>query len=406
MRVKLLALAAAAAATALLLVTAWANRDRPRRTPGCPLTTRTVSGTQIPPSVADRYGYNAHIEQQADPVRYVALIRDGAADTVRDDVDWPAVEPAKGRFNWSEPDRWIGCAARAGLHPLLGLTRAPAWASGSSSQYWTPPRHPSDFGAFAAAVASRYGAGGTYWKQHPTVPIVLPAGIELWNEPNVSAFWGGLKPDPQKFAAMVKSAYTAVKSIDPNLTVVTGGLAPAGGYNDIDCNGTADRGSNARSMNPLTFLQAMYAAGARGTFDALGWHPYNYAAGTTASKLLEFDRCSAWSQMGDTSPSARSIMTANGDGGKKIWITEVGAPTCVPSAAYPCLSETEQARLASQAMRLWESWSWAGNFYWYDIRDDSGGGSMTTPEQHFGAVRADGKPKPSYFALKEAWSTR
>ena len=205
---------------------------------------------------------------------------------------------------------------------------------------------------------------------------------------------------------MVKSAYAAVKSVDPDLKVITGGLAPAGGYNDIDCSGTADRGSNATSMNPLTFLQSMYAAGAGGSFDALGWHPYNYAAGTTASKLLAFGRCSAWSQMGETSPSARSIMTANGDGAKQIWITEVGAPTCVALAAYPCLSETEQARLASQAMRLWKSWSWAGNFYWYDIRDDGGGGSRTTPEQHFGAVRADGMPKPSYFALRAAWSTR
>jgi hypothetical protein len=355
--------------------------------------------------VAVRYGYSAHIEQQVDPVPYVGLISEGGAHTVRDDVDWPAVEPAKGRFNWSEPDEWVGCAVRAGLHPLLLLALSPAWASGSSSQGWTPPMHPSDFGAFAAAVASRYGAAGTYWKEHPSVRIVLPAGIELWNEPNLSAFWGGLKPDPRKFAAMVESAYAAVKSVDPNLTVITGGLAPAGGYNDINCNGKADGGSNATSMNPLTFLQSMYAAGARGSFDALGWHPYTYSSGTTASKLLEFAPCSGWSEMGDTSPSVRSIMTANGDGGKKIWITEVGAPTCVTFAAYPCLSETEQARLASQVMRLWKSWSWAGNFYWYDIRDDGGGGSLTTPEQHFGAVRADGKAKPSYFVLKAAWST-
>jgi hypothetical protein len=286
----------------------------------------------------------------------------------------------------------------------LVLALAPAWASGSSSQRWTPPIHPSDFGAFAAAVASRYGAGGTYWREHPTVSIVLPAGIELWNEPNLSAFWGGLKPDPRRFAAMVKAAYAAVKAVDRNLTVITGGLAPAGGYNDINCNGVTDAGSDATSMNPLTFLEKMYAAGARRSFDALGWHPYNYAAGTTASKLLEFAPCSGWSEMGETSPSARSIMTANGDGAKKIWITEVGAPTCVSGAAYPCLSESEQATLASLTMRAWKSWSWAAGFYWYDVRDDSGGGSLTTPEQHFGAVRADGKPKPSYFALQVAWS--
>jgi len=148
----------------------------------------------------------------------------------------------------------------------------------------------------------------------------------------------------------------------------------------------------------------MYAAGVAGSFDALAWHPYDYTAGTTAAKLLAYAPCSGWSEMGDTSPSVRSLMTAHGDGAKKIWITEVGAPTCVTFALYPCLSETEQAAFASQAMRLWKSWPWAGDFYWYDIRDDSGGGSLATPEQHFGAVHADNSPKASYFALKSAWS--
>lgn len=358
-----------------------------------------------PGSAVDRYGYNAHIEQQADPVRYVDLIRGGGARTVRDVVDWSAVEPARGRFDWSEPDAWIRCAARAGLHPLLLLATAPAWASGSSSQRWTPPTHPSDFGAFAAAVTSRYRPGGTFWKEHPSLRLVAPVGIELWNEPNISAFWGGLRPDPAKFAAMVRAAYAAVKSIDPNLTVITGGLAPAGGYGDINCDGKPDGGADATAMNPLTFLQSMYAAGVHRSFDALGWHPYDYTAGKTAAKLMEFSTCSAWSEMGDTSPSARSIMVANGDGAKKIWVTEVGAPTCVASAAYPCLSEAQQAALASREMRLWRSWSWAGSFYWYDIRDDPPGDSLTTPEQHFGAVRADDKAKPSYFTLKTAWST-
>ena len=79
--------------------------------------------------------------------------------------------------------------------------------------------------------------------------------------------------------------------------------------------------SDAQHMNPLNFLEQMYANGARTSMDAVGWHPYNFPWG------LRFFTWSAWSQMYATSPSARSIMKANGDGKKKIWVTEWGAPT-------------------------------------------------------------------------------
>ena len=44
----------------------------------------------------------------------------------------------------------------------------------------------------------------------------------LWNEPNHQPF-SMPKPDPDKYAAMVKSAYPAVKAVDPTATVLTGG---------------------------------------------------------------------------------------------------------------------------------------------------------------------------------------
>ena len=52
---------------------------------------------------------------------------------------------------------------------------------------------------------------------------------------------------------------------------------------------------------------------------------------------------------------------------------------------------------------LWKTFSWAGNYYWYDLRDD--GTSTTDREHHFGAVRHDNTLKPSYAALKKAWTS-
>jgi hypothetical protein len=138
----------------------------------------------------------------------------------------------------------------------------------------------------------------------------------------------------------------------------------------------------------------MYKAGAVGYMDAVGWHPYNFTSGSTAASMLSNQVWSAWSQMSQTSPSARSLMTQYGDGAKQIWATDLGAPTNL-------VGETEQGSLATQEVALWKSFSWAGNYYWYDLRDDCT--TSTDNECHFGAVRTDNSLKPAYKALKTAW---
>jgi polysaccharide biosynthesis protein PslG len=334
----------------------------------------------------------------------VALAANGGANAVRDDFDWNSMEPTtKGVFDWSASDRKMTYAANHGLHMLMILDGTPGWAAAVQGQWSSPPVDPADYGDMAGALTARYGATGTFWAANPTLPKVLPAGIELWNEENTSRFWGGLQPDPVKYTAMVKAAYPAVKGHDPSMVVLTGGLAPVGGYNDANCNGGTS-GTTSGAENGLNYLQAMYANGAAGSFDAVGWHPYNFWSGATAVQMLAYHPCSAWSQMADTPVSVRSLMTANGDSVKKIWSTEFGASSCIAGAAYRCVTETEQANLATNSMVLWKGFSWSGGYYWYDVRDDFGGTSTTNDEAHFGAVRGDGSLKPSYSTLKTAWS--
>lgn len=353
------------------------------------------------------YGYDAHVDQQSDPGTYVSLISAGGANSFRDDFPWVSVEPEQGTFDWSSTDAIVTQAAKHGLHVLMIADETPAWASGASTTqpdwYWLPPSNPADYGTFTGALAARYGPGGTFWAANPSLPVVLPAGIELWNEENTSGFWGDEKPSPATYTSMVQAAYTAVKQVDPSMTVVLGGLAPAGGYDDVLCNGKHGSGHNAQAWNPVNYLQALYADGAGGSFDAVGWHPYNFFGGATAKRMLAYHLCSAWSQMASTPVSARSLMTANGDSSKAIWATETGAPTCITGATYPCVTKTAQGTLAADEAHLWPGYSWAGGFYWYDIRDDFGGTSKTNIEAHFGAVMANDHPKPAYQALKNAW---
>jgi polysaccharide biosynthesis protein PslG len=350
-------------------------------------------------------GYDTHMASEADPSRYVGLVESGGATSLRDEVQWAYVEPTQGNFNWKLPDEIVTQAALHHLHALLIVDTTPRWASGdlaTPQRHWMPPRSAAAYGEFAAMTAARYGPDGVFWKDHPALPIYLPAGLELWNEENIDPFWGGKNPNPKAYAAMVKAAYPLIKKADPTMTVVLGGLAPAGGYDDVTCTGQTGEGHIPSKWNGVNYLQALYADGIHGYFDALGWHAYNYWTGATAVQMLAYDSCSAWSQMSDTPMSVRSLMTAHGDAAKRVWITETGAPTCTANASYKCVSPAQQADLASTEVRLWQHLSWAGGFYWYDIRDDSLGSQQV--ESHFGAVSSNDSPKPSYYALRQAWS--
>jgi hypothetical protein len=144
-------------------------------------------------------------------------------------------------------------------------------------------------------------------------------------------------------------------------------------------------------MNPLNFLEAMYANGAADSFDAVGWHPSNYPYG------LRFAGWSAWSQMAQTTRSARRIMRARGDGAKKIWATEFGYQTGNTSRD---VSEAKQARLVMASYAALKRRSWAGPAFLYSYHDN--GTNKLDPELNFGVVRYDYSPKPSYRAYQKA----
>jgi polysaccharide biosynthesis protein PslG len=207
---------------------------------------------------------------------------------------------------------------------------------------------------------------------------------EIWNEPNIPDFWSP-QPDPARYAQLLELAYTAVKRADPSATVLSGGLSPHGFYGQIDKDG----------MNPLTFLERMYAAGAGRSFDALAWHPFNFPYGSG------FAKWSAWSQMTKTTPSARSILRANGDGAKKIWATEFGFPT---GSSSRDVSEVQQARLLKTALSNLGGRSWAGPAFVYSYRDN--GANSRNVEQGFGVVRHDYTPKPAYRVFERAAAAR
>jgi hypothetical protein len=253
------------------------------------------------------------------------------------------------------------------MRVLAGILYTRPWARLAGTSSHSPPSDLEEYAHFVRTAVQRYAAMGVH-------------AYEIWNEPNIAVFWAP-RPDPARYAQLLKLAYVAVKRSDPSAEVVSGGLAPYGSYGESD----------PTHMNPLTFLERMYASGAHGSFDALGWHPSCSPYG------LAFARWSAWSQMSRTSPSARSIMKAHADGAKQIWATEFSYPTGNAAAS---VSEGAQAALIRETFNALARWRCAGPAFIYSYRDD--GPDRRDLEENFGVVHHDFSPKPSYRAYQRA----
>ena len=200
--------------------------------------------------------------------------------------------------------------------------------------------------------------------------------FEIWNEPNNIAFWQPA-PNAAAYTTLLRDSYAAIKAVDPSALVITGGLAPE-----------PDDGTN---IDATTFVTEMFADGAKGSFNALGFHPYSFPALPNT-----YEPWSGWSQMGQTPTSLESILSANGDASVPLWLTEYGAPTSGPDG----VGDTAQAEALTQAIADAKSTSWIGALYIYTYEDS--GNDPSTDEDWFGLLNSDGTPKPAFAAVGAA----
>jgi polysaccharide biosynthesis protein PslG len=274
---------------------------------------------------------------------------------VRVPIDWWVVQPYRNTdWQWGEIDRIVDAAHSRGLTVLGLIAYTPPWARPAGSPAQTPPTNPADYARFARAAAQRYAPRGLHdW--------------EIWNEPNLAFFWQP-RPDPAAYTRLLIAAYDAIKSVDPGATVMTGGLSPA------------PDAADGSAVAPVTFLRGIYAAGGGGHFDAVAHHPSNYPFMPLKPEANYNDNA-----FGGVTPVLRQTMVENGDSLKRIWATEMGAPT------VQGMTPDYLARYITEAYAVWESWPWTGPLLWYSYRD--GLYDPVDKEANFGLVRADGTPK-------------
>jgi hypothetical protein len=325
------------------------------------------------------------IEGQPARIDELRKIKSEGFEEVRLELDWNIIQQKNSTtYDWAAFDEIMTDVKESGLKSIVTLNRTPPWARSVSckASYSCAPVQPSYFAKFAAAAVERY--------QRYNV-----SAWEIWNEPNIVNFWQPA-PNPGQYTKLLSDAYVAIKQQDPDAVVLVGGLTGSA---------TDDEGSSY--MDARTFLNDLYADNAKNYFDGVAYHPY-----TSLELPNVASPTNGWYKMSYSTPSIRSIMVANGDKNKDVWITEFGAPTNGPGAVATNLNSNnlpanvdhvtpmEQAQIAQAALNSLKSDNWIEDLDWYTYMDS--GTDTSSTGDFYGLVDFYGNFKPSYYSAEKA----
>jgi hypothetical protein len=318
-------------------------------------------GAQDGINIANFFGsasQNAHLESLIDRLH---------PSWVRVFVNWDQVEDAPGVYAESQLHAYTALfdALPAGTKVDAVLVGTPSWAGGGTS---SPPASDQSFGAFANFLANDFGS--------------RVAAYEIWNEEDSTSEWSGT---PAQYVGLLAAAYPAIKAANPNASVILGGLA----------------------ANDYPYLQELYQAGAQKYFDAVAVHtdnacsvlsPYAFAYNPGT---LQINR---WSFLGFT--TVHSVMAANGDSAKPIYMTELGwattQSTCNSGSSagkrVAGVSDKQQALYLRQAYHCLDQpqYSYVAAGMWFDMADF---GTQDTFRNRYGLMTYGLQPKPAFKAF-------
>jgi len=302
----------------------------------------------------------------------LSAMQSGGLQVARIDARWQNVEPnppsgGTHSYDWSMYDGIVQGLAQHGLRWLPIVAYSTSWSgvNPGDTQSAVAPSHIPDFAAYAAALARRYGPGGSFWQSHPSLTPVPVTEYEIWNEENSAVFWRPQAGNAEAYADLYMAARSAIKSVDAQARVIIGGLA---------------LGNPPAAGDEVQFLQRMWAhrPDLAGNVDGVGLHPYQATVHWTYMRLAQFRQ--ALNQI--AGPSV------------PIEITEDGWSTLA-------VSEGERAAdLAELAEELPRSDCNVDMFLPYTWKTEEQNPSDS--EQWFGIWNRDGTPKASGQAYLNA----
>lgn len=314
----------------------------------------------------------------------------GGVESVRIPISWAAVQPTRGGApNFSGTDQLVAGAAEAGLEVLPFAYGAPTWAvraatvPGSRGLTSAPLTLPvksglqrSSWAKFLELLVGRYGPGGTFWAENPTLPKRPIRIWQIWNEENFKYFV--VRPSPADYGKLLKVSYAAIHGADPGAKLVLGGMF-------------AEPGEARYKLEPpqaflaTDFLDDLYRStpGVQRTFIGVALHPYT----------------SEYQRLTPVIEAFRRVLAEHHDAGKGLWITEIGWSS-EPLSRRDSFAKgpSGQVTQLKGAFRLFERRQRRWNLkrvYWFSVDDAPGNCNFCGGSGLFGPGFV---PKKSWFA--------
>jgi polysaccharide biosynthesis protein PslG len=328
---------------------------------------------------------NVFLEQEVESDkrrRSLELLRTAGVSWIRQELPWEQIEPfAKGETTdpkfggstWAKFDEIVDRATGLGVNVLLRLDTSPRWAlPADAPDGLGPPLRDEDYWDFVSAVAARYRG--------------RVAAYQIWNEPNLSSEWGRRPPDPAAYGRLLRGASERIRTTDPAARVVMAALAPT-------------LTENNDALNELVYLDRLYEAGARGTFDVIAVQAYGLRGGPDDPRIDRTDVTFSRPLV------VHRLMDVHGDGATPVWATEMGwnvNPSELAEQRFGRVTPGLQARYTVRALeRVSQEWPWMeAVFVWYWKRADD-----TNRDQDwfwFRVADPDFTLQPVYYALMDA----
>ncbi|HEX4730949.1 MAG TPA: hypothetical protein VH299_06745 [Solirubrobacterales bacterium] len=316
--------------------------------------------------------------------------------TVRANVEWGLVAPSGPcesavEADWSHYDLIFRRAAEHHLQVLVDLNgnlgscgdanAFPSPGTGNFTEYTS---------GFVPAVVARYGVGGAFWSENPSLPYDPVRTWEVWNEPNLPANNAGDVIDPPSYAQFLIATSNAIRAVDPTATVLLGGVAfdgaPSGSLQSIG--GYLDDIYEHPSGYSVEEFEDAFAG--------VGIHPY---AVSGSGPTFEFGGPAvSEARVGE----ARAALDSLGEGSyaeKSLWVTEIGWPT--EFAPTPQITPAVQSAYLAETMAWLYAHSEADDIRYaaaFDYRDFHSAAGCDEPEcwpQYAGLKRLEYLPSKS-----------
>jgi hypothetical protein len=302
------------------------------------------SAAAAPPQVAPP-GFFGIAEPVVQPNDF-GQMHDAGAGALRLQFLLGDAKKGKGQaYDWSYFDYLVRGAANNGLDLVPVLYGVPPWISKDRASVPLGGKAvEAEWAKFLAALVQRYGPAGAFWtlpenEYTPFHPITV---WQVWNEPN-SITWWEPRPDPRKYALLLRRSADIIHATDPNAQIMSAGIVA--------------HPTNAHAIPGNRFVKRMLKT--PGTVDAMdifAFHPYAPSVGSAIRQIK----------------SVRRVLNRGGASAAPIWVTEIGwgskGKVSLPLIKTPEDQERSLVQLMNSVLAIHEKFG-VGRMFWYHWRD-------------------------------------